>query len=270
MKRFIFLLTILFSNFLLFAASVDTAVIYSVAMHKNMKCVVIKPDKYKNKSIRFPVVYLLHGYQDSFEYWIKEMPTIKNDADTYQVILVCPDAGYDSWYFDSPRDSTKKIETHISKEVVEYIDSKYRTIANRNHRAITGISMGGHGAFFIALRHTDLFGAVGSSSGVVDIAGFNTNPGLNRQLGDTLTYKDLYQSYSVLNMIEHSPVSAMAIILDCGIDDPFYRMNKRFHEKLLKLQIAHDYIERPGGHNNEYWGNAIRYQLLFFQTYFKN
>jgi S-formylglutathione hydrolase FrmB len=270
MKRPIFLLIALHTYFFLLAASVDTAVIYSSAMHKNIKCVIIKPDRYKQKNLRFPVVYLLHGYEDSYNYWIKEIPTIKNDADDYQMILVCPDGGPDSWYFDSPRDSTIKSETHISKEVVGYIDTRYRTIADRNHRAITGMSMGGHGAFYIALRHTDIFGAVGSTSGVVDINHFKGNLGLNKQIGDTLNYKTSWENMAIINMIEHSPLDSLAIIFDCGIDDYFYRMNKRFHEKMLQLHIAHDYIEHPGAHTNEYWQNSIKYQLLFFQNYFKN
>ncbi len=61
------------------------------------------------------------------------------------MILVCPDGGYNSWYFDSPIDLTSKYETHISNEVVNYIDTNYKTIPDRNHRVITGLSMGGMG-----------------------------------------------------------------------------------------------------------------------------
>lgn len=74
-----------------------------------------------------------------------------------------------SWYFDSPVDTAYRYETHISKEVVGFIDGHYRTRANKKYRAITGLSMGGHGALFIALRHSDIFGAAGSISGGVDL-----------------------------------------------------------------------------------------------------
>jgi S-formylglutathione hydrolase FrmB len=140
------------------AASVDTARIYSPSMLKEIRCVIIKPDAYSGKKLHFPTVYLLHGFSDHYDTWIKTVPAIKDYADRLQLILVCPDGGYSSWYFDSPVDTSYKYETHISREVVTYIDVHYRTIPDRNHRAIAGLSMGGHGALFLALRHSDIFG----------------------------------------------------------------------------------------------------------------
>jgi S-formylglutathione hydrolase FrmB len=268
MKEITFLLFALIISCSLTAATVDTVSIYSPSMHREIKCVIIKPDSYKKKKFRFPVVYLLHGHGGSYAYWVEAVPNIKSEADNYQMILVCPDGGFNSWYFDSPIDSTRKYETHISKEVVEYVDANYHTIANRNHRAITGLSMGGHGAFYIALRHTDIFGAVGSTSGGVDFTPFKTHWQIDKQIGDTINYKDNWINMTVINMIDHYPTGNLSIIFDCGIDDFFYQVNKQLHEKMLKLHILHDYIERPGKHTNEYWQNSITYQLLFFKNYF--
>jgi len=268
MNKTIVLLSTIFICLKLSAASVDTVDIYSSSMHKTIKCVIIRPDTYKNTKLHFPVVYLLHGHSDSYDYWIKEIPNIKNDADDFQFILVCPDGGYNSWYFDSPIDSTRKYETHISREVVKYVDSNYHTIPDRNHRAITGMSMGGHGAFYIALRHTDIFGAVGSTSGGVDLTPFKTHWQINEQIGDTINYKDNWKNMTIINMIEHYPTSTLSIIFDCGTNDFFHIVNRNLHEKMLQLKILHDYIERPGAHTNEYWQNSIDYQLLFFKKYF--
>jgi len=268
MKKIIILFFAIVSCSSLKASTVDTAVIFSPSMHKEIKCVIIKPDNYANKNLRFPVVYLLHGHSGSYSYWVQKIPNIKIDADDFQLILVCPDGGYNSWYFDSPVDSTRKYETHISKEVVTYVDSNYHTIPDRNHRAITGISMGGHGAFYIALRHTDVFGAVGSSSGGVDFTLFKTHWQIDKQIGDSINYKDNWINMTVINMIEHYPLSSLTIIFDCGTDDFFYMVNKKLHEKMQRLGISHDYIERPGKHTSEYWQNSIDYQLLFFKKYF--
>ena len=268
MKKLIFISAILFITSSLFAATVDTATIFSNAMHKKIKCVIIKPNAYKEKNIRFPVLYLLHGLTDSYAYWVTDIPGIKNEVDKYNMIIVCPDGGFDSWYFDSPLDTTRKYETHISKEVIQYVDANYRTINDREHRAIAGLSMGGHGAFYIGLRHTDLFGAVGSTSGVLDIYPLRKYFKIDNLIGDTLNYKNNWQQMSVMNMIDHYPVNKLAIIIDCGTEDPLYAINKQFHEKLLQLHVLHDYTERPGEHVNEYWKNAIQYQLLFFANYF--
>ena len=60
----------------------------------------------------------------------------------------------------------------------------------------------------------------------------------------------------------------LAIIIDCGTEDFFFRVNQALHEKLLYYNIPHDYIIRPGAHNAQYWNNAIDYQLLFFRKVF--
>src|SRR4030095_11443960 len=104
------------------SATVDTVSIYSGAMHKAFNCVVIKPDSYKKKK-PFPVVYLLHGSSGDFANCIKRVPAIKNYADKYNMLIVCPDGGQYSWYLDSPVDSSMKYETYIGSEVPSYIET---------------------------------------------------------------------------------------------------------------------------------------------------
>lgn len=267
LKKILFLEVTLCLSLFGFAASVDTTVIHSKSMNKDLKCVIIKPDTYNTKDQRFPVIYLLHGYEDSYEYWIKQIPAIINYSDKYQVIIVCPDGGRDSWYFDSPTDPSVKMETYIGSEVVNYIDSSLRTKADKAHRAITGMSMGGHGALFLALRSPNIFGAGGSSSGVVNLVPFRQNPGLMRHLGDT-SNKAPYQEYSILNIIDNITPGSIAIIMDCGTEDPFIRMNKRMHEKMLRLNFPHEYLEQAGGHTPEYWRSIIERHFIFFQDFF--
>ncbi|MDA9554727.1 esterase family protein [Pelobium sp.] len=268
MKKTFLIALILCLSSQLFASTVDTVSIFSDTMHKNIKCVVIKPNTYAQKNKRFPVVYLLHGYSDNYAFWVNEIPSIKQYADDFQMILVCPDGGYNSWYLDSPVNADIRYETHISKEVLNYVDAHYHTIPNREHRAITGLSMGGHGAFYIALKHSNLFGAVGSTSGGVDMSPFKKRWQLTQQLGDSITHQENWKNNTIINMIDHYPTDSLAIIFDCGTEDFFYTVNKNLHEKMLKLHIQHDYIERPGGHTIPYWQNSIPYQLLFFSRYF--
>ncbi len=265
-KSFLLLISFLFFIFCE-ASTVDTATIYSAAMKKKSKCVVIKPDSYQIKK-KFPVVFLLHGYSGNFSDWIRLVPAIKNYSDKYQIIIVCPDGGYSSWYFDSPVDSTMKYETYITTEVPAYIDAHYHTIKSRKERAITGLSMGGHGALFLAFRHQNFFGACGSMSGGVDLLSSKNKFEIIKRLGDTIQYADNWKKYSVINVIDEYPKDSLAIIFDCGVDDFFYPGNRRLHEKMLRLKIPHDYIERPGFHSWDYWINAVEYQLLFFRKYF--
>jgi len=250
-----------------FAGSVDTVSIFSQSMQKSIKCVVVKPDNYKKKDARFPTVYLLHGYSGRYDNWISKVPALKQHADTYQMIIVCPDGDYGSWYFDSPIDTTMRYETFIAKEVPAYIESKYRTITDRQSRAITGLSMGGHGGLFLGFRHADFFGACGSMSGALAIEYITTRYRVEKLLGDTAN-KSLYREHSIIGQMEKYPKDSVAIIIDCGIDDFVIEMSRMTHQKMLQLKIPHDYIERPGRHDWNYWANAIEYQLLFFRKYF--
>ena len=249
-------------------AAIDTISIYSNAMHVKYNCVVIKPDSYKKSRRIYPVVYLLHGWAGKYSDWIKKVPEIKIYADLFQLMIVCPDGGYSSWYFDSPLDSTMKYETYIADEVPSFIDSHFRTIKDRKARAITGLSMGGHGALFLAFRHADVFGACGSMSGGLDLMDAHGKFEIPKRLGDTILQADNWKKYSVVNTIENLPTQPLQIIFDCGMDDFFYPGNKKAHEKMLQLKIHHDYIERPGQHDWNYWSNSIEYQLLFFRKYF--
>lgn len=268
MKKIIFVVYAAVSCSLVWGATVDTVAVHSASMHKEIPCVIVKPDSYSGNDRRYPVVYLLHGHSGSYASWIKGMPNIKDDADLYQILLVCPDGGNNSWYFDSPIDSTRKYETHVSKEVVEFVDANYRTIPDRNHRAITGLSMGGHGALYIALRHADTFGAAGSTSGGVDIRPFKNRWQIDQQIGDTVRHEKNWETMTIVNMIDRYPAASLAIIFDCGTEDFFYAVNTSLHEKMLRLHLPHDYSERPGGHTVAYWKNSIDFQLLYFQKYF--
>jgi S-formylglutathione hydrolase FrmB len=268
MKNLLLILLIACSSSL-FAGTVDTVTIFSSSMQKNIKCVVIKPAGYKKKKNHFPVVYLLHGYSGNYSDWVRKVPLLKQYADEYQLLIVCPDGGYSSWYYNSPIDSSMRYETHVSIEVPAYIDANYRTIPDRQHRAITGLSMGGHGGLFLGWRHADVYGACGSMSGGVDIKTSPWDFDISKRIGDTATYAVNWKRYAVLNIIEQKPADSLAIIFDCGTADFFYDMNKQLHQKMLQLQIAHDYIERPGQHNWPYWQNAVQYQLLYFYNYFK-
>jgi S-formylglutathione hydrolase FrmB len=263
-----FLLLALFAFLHVEAGTADSISVFSKSMKKNIPCMVIKPKAYKNSSERWGVVYLLHGYSGNHRQWLNDAPQILALADTYNMLIVCPDGGFSSWYFDSPLDSAMRYETFMSTELIDYIDQKYRTIANKNGRAISGLSMGGHGGLFLASRHTSVFGAAGSMAGGVNLRPFPKNWDISKRIGDTACCEENWSKYSVINNIDHLRNNELKLIVDCGYSDFFLEVNRELHKKLLDLKIDHDYTERPGGHNKEYWGNSVNYQLLFFRTFF--
>lgn len=246
------------------AASADTITIHSQALQADSKVVVILPYSYaKNESNRYPVVYLLHGYSGDYSNWIKKVPEIQRYADQFQIMIVCPDAK-NSWYIDSKTTPHSNYETYVGRELPRYIDSAYKSISTKNGRAICGLSMGGHGALFLAISHQETFGAAGSMSGALEL--MPQKYGIENIIGDTSAAA--IQKYSVIDLPDMIKIN-IPLIIDCGISDPFIGINRRMHEKLIQDKIPHDYIERFGGHSWDYWANAVGYQLLFFHLHFE-
>ena len=269
MKTFInwgslFVLLLLTST--LQAARVDTLQIYSKKMQRNIETLVIYPTL-PVSSERIPALYLLHGYSGDAHSWYKSKPELKNMADRDHILIVCPD-GENSWYWDSPTQSASQFETFVSKELVYYIDTHYPTRRDHNSRAITGLSMGGHGAFWLAIRHQDVFGACGSMSGGVDIRPFPEKWEMSKQLGKKENNQALWDSHTVMTQLNKLKNGNLAITFDCGSDDFFFTVNCKLHQELTALGIFHDFTIRPGKHNWIYWNNSIEYHWLFFKRFF--
>lgn len=266
---FFFLITIP-----VFSAKVDTIMVNSIAMNKNFKTAVVLPNSYAKSKISYPVLYLLHGAYGHFSDWLKNTPNknlVKNLADQYDLIIVMPEGEKYSFYLDSPINKGSQFETFITKEVIGAVDASYRTIADKRARAITGLSMGGHGALYLSAKHPELFCAAGSMSGAVDMSVM-----LDRQssaqvielmqpvFGEESNNRKLYEKHAVLRMIDTIKVNQLPLILDCGVDDFLIEPNRELHRQLVYNKVAHDYTERAGAHTWEYWENALPYHLLFF------
>ena len=250
------------------AARIDTLAVHSPSMNRAIDMVVIAPDQsLGNEPVRCPVIYLLHGFGNNHFSWMKIKPNLPQIADRDGLIFVCPN-GQDSWYWDSPQRPDYRYETFISQEMIAYVDSHYATIADRTGRAITGLSMGGQGAMWNAIRHKEVFGAAGSTSGGVDIRPFPKSWNMSKSLGDKETHPEVWEQHAVINLVEQLQNHDLALIIDCGEKDFFLEVNKAFHQKLLEHGIDHDFITRPGMHNWDYWNNSIDYQILFFEKFF--
>jgi S-formylglutathione hydrolase FrmB len=255
-----------FLNLKVNAAVIDTVKTSRASMKKTIKAVVITPDNYSTAA-PLPVVYLLHGFGGNYKDWITKAKGFEKAADVYRMIIVCAD-GNNSWYWDSPVDAAYKYETYVSGELVNFIDGAYKTIKDKNGRGITGLSMGGHGGLYLAIKHQDVFGAGGSMSGGVDIRPFPNNWDMRLRLGKYAEYPENWEKNTVFNLLHLIKPNSLSLIIDCGTEDFFYKVNENLHQQMLYRNIAHDYSTRPGAHNWNYWTNAIQYQLLFMSNYF--
>ncbi len=248
-----------------YAAVVDTLQVKSEKMGRAVNVLVVSPDEVRGAGA--PVVYLLNGHSGNERSWLGLKPELRDYADRHNLIFVCPD-GEDSWYWDSPLDKDKQFETFVSRELVAYVDGHYRTLPVREKRAVTGYSMGGHGAMWLAIRHKDVFGAAGSMSGGLDIRPFPDNWNMKDRIGVRDAGPCNWDDYTVVNQIDGLKDGELQLVIDCGYADFFFAVNRAFHEKLLERGIMHDYVVRPGAHTGQYWNNSIDYHLLFFLKYF--
>ncbi len=281
-KKGIIAIAVLLCHSWCHAATIDTIVIASKVMQRNLNAAVVLPEGYSKTGAPYPVLYLLHGGQGSFRDWLTKTPDtllLHKLADQYKIIIVTPEGNPTSYYFDSPLDKSSQFETFISKEVVAAVDSGYRTIRNRKARVIAGLSMGGHGAMYIAARHPEQYCAAGSMSGVMNIntatwkvpADFAKSRSENfaRLLGPPKDTVNPYASYTIVGMTEQLKANDVKLILDCGVDDFLIETNRDLHRRLVANGTPHDYIERPGKHEWPYWENALSFQVLFFDKVFR-
>jgi enterochelin esterase-like enzyme len=128
--------------------------------------IVYLPPSYREGTRRYPVVYALHGYSIGAAQWSQEIHVPQTIEGAFgqgarEMIVVLPDSKTvhnGSMYSSSV--TTGDFENYIARDVVAYVDSNYRTIANRNSRGLVGHSMGGYGATRIGMKHPDVFGSL--------------------------------------------------------------------------------------------------------------
>jgi len=265
MKKTLLLLIACVTAINSFAKQIDTIEVFSPSMNIKVKNIVILPADYENKK-NLPVLFLLHGHSGNHKSWIQIKPELPELSTQHGMIIVCPD-GKNSWYWDSPINPKMKYETYISEELTAYIDKNYKTRKDKSGRAITGLSMGGHGGLWLGIRHQDIFGACGSTSGGVDIRPFPDNWDMKKALGNYTENTERWNNHTVINQI-HLIKPDLTLIIDCGKEDFFYEVNERLHRELINRNIKHHYISRPGSHNGQYWNSSIEYQILFFSHFF--
>lgn len=278
--KLLFIAFLFFPSLLFAQVKVDTLDVFSLSMQKTLKVAVTTPSTYQTSQDRYPVIYLLHGGSGSFSDWhqkVTQKGIVNQLAETYNVVIVTPGVGPASYYYDSPLQDSVRYETYMIQELIPLIDSQYRTLAQKESRAITGLSMGGHGAITLAAKHPELFVAAGSMSGVMNIdtdlwkvgEDFRNlrKKGQLEMLG-AINYKaPQFNPYTAVGLVDQLKDQGVAVIIDCGVDDFLIETNRQMHGILLDKKIAHEYIERPGAHTWTYWTEAVPVQFSFLNKY---
>ncbi len=236
-------------------------ILKSSLIDKEVSYRVLLPGNYAGKNIRYPVLYLLHGLFGSFENW-SERTRLREYASEYQLIIVMPEGG-DNWYID--RGSGEDHESYLIRELMPAVEKGFRTIATRSGRAIAGNSMGGYGAFKIALKYPEMFSFAASFSGAFDAPTLfevsregewsELEPSLTKVFGGDRSRLKTENGLKYLASRASRPLPRF--YFDCGLEDEFIMVNRGLAQVFTELGVRHEYNEFAGGHDWDYWDLRI-------------
>ena len=231
------------------------------ALNKMASFVAILPER---KAGPYAVLYLLHGLSDDHTAWVRRT-SIERYVGDLPLIVVMPN-GERGWYADAKGNPNSAFETFITKDLVGFVDGTFQTISKRKGRAIAGLSMGGYGAFKLALQHPDLFCAAVSFSGALDMqARMDNRPDRSAEYGIIFGDRIAGTREDVLTLLKNSdPANRPALWMSCGTEDGLIDDSRRAHKLMEALSIPHFYREDPGyAHAWNYWDTAIQDALKF-------
>ncbi|WP_248925648.1 alpha/beta hydrolase [Paenibacillus hamazuiensis] len=256
---------------------------FSGALYSRKTCCVYVPPGYdsSDEDTAYPVIYLLHGLYGHQLSWLQNgsaEPTLDRMIESGELrpcIVVMPDdGGYDhgtfyiDWY-----DGSGHFEQYFVYDLVPHIDRNFRTAADRRHRVLSGLSMGGFGACYLALRHPDLFGAAASLSGALgstaefgekEFARSNFGRIVGPAGGPYARERDLYR----LAESKIGSPDRPALYFNCGVEDYLHPMNMAFKRHLDAIGYPYRYEEFAGEHNWAYWTGHLPDALRFLEDWF--
>ncbi len=236
------------------------------------------PADYATSGKRYPVLYFLHGLFENDHRWIdrggKEIfDRLTANGTIGPFIVVLPNGG-ETFYINS-EDGKDRYEDFFVQELVPFIDHHYRTIASKEARGISGLSMGGYGALHLAMRHPDLFGSVAATSAVLIPKLPNPLPTegrwrfyahiLSHAFGSPLN-QAYWEANSPLTLAKDpSKFRGLKIYFEVGDHDRYgFEKGAAILDEILdKENYPHTYALRPGGHGWEFLDQYMQHSLRF-------
>ena len=261
----------------------DNLSLKSKILNMDRKYAIYLPPDYETSQRSYPVLYLLHGGGDDQTGWVQfgEVQNITDkairDGVSTALIIVMPDANTTRRGYFNDIKGDWRYEDFFFQELMPFIEKTYRTKNQKKYRAVSGLSMGGGGAFMYALHRPDLFSAacpLSASTGPITIADAkatlsrNTN---NAGLADTAitTYYNKHSTLALINNMADSIKKSVRWYIDCGDDDFLYEGNSLVHIAMRKKEIPHEFRVRDGAHNWSYWRASLPAVLEFVSMSFR-
>src|SRR5437867_4774760 len=158
-------------------------------------------------------------------------------------------------------DGRKRLEDYVTRDLVAWVDGRYRTVRAASGRGIIGISEGGDAAFNDTFHHPDVFSACGShSTEYVLHRGFGTSGFLGPEPGASRLLEENSPAVAASRIVPQ--LRKQRLYFDCGTEDESLASSRAFHRELADLGVPHEYHEFPGSHTWGYWSRHLRESLL--------
>lgn len=214
------------------------------------------PPCYENEGNRdkYPVIYLFHGWPMDENHWINlgvvgAADRLIHSGELPPFIIVMP-RGDTEGIYNRTSGGDNSWEGAVVNEIVPYIDRTYRTLRQRDYRAIGGISRGGVWALEIAFRHADLFSSVGAHSAAlsVNVAAPDFDP---------------------VDLVALAPIDGLRIFIDSGSSDWTRDTSAKMSKALEARHIPHTFTIGQGDHLDSYWSSQVEAYLKFYAAPWK-
>ena len=235
------------------------------------KYCVYLPQGYGDEGKSFPVLYLLHGLTDTHTAWrdkgdVQAIATeLAVAGKAQEMIIVMPDAGttYDG-YFNC---EGWRYEDFFFQEFIPHIESTFRIVSDRQHRAIAGLSMGGGGTTWYAINHSEMFSsayAMSALMGLVNDSWITRDPDARRRV-----FMESAVANNNITAVENATqeqcarIASVRWFIDVGDDDFLFDNNMEFIKAMRTRRIPYQLRVRDGAHVWQYWQDALRIALPF-------
>ncbi len=218
------------------------------------------------RQVRYPTLYLLHGLSDDHTAW-QRCTAIERYVEGLNLAVVMP--GVDRSYY-TDRVSGQRYWTYISQEVPAIARHFFPLSEDRSENSVAGLSMGGYGAFKLALTYPERYAAAASLSGTLDVVCLAQA----EQAAGRYELEHIFGEANALAGSSNDLFSLVEQIVEqgrprphlyqwCGTEDFLYADNVRFREHAKSLGLALTYEEGPGGHEWSCWDAQIQRVLAW-------
>ena len=246
-----------------FSESLGVCTSMTVILPQNTKSQIGMDGKAGKK--KHPVLYLLHGMSDDHTIWLRRT-SIERYVSSLGLAVVMP-AVARSYYTDMH--CGQKYWTFVSEELPALAESFFPISSKKEDTFAAGLSMGGYGAFKLALARPEKFAAAASLSGALDpqqLATYIPDRSVENFsiFGDKSIYGTNNDLYHLSRELAKSNAPKPRLFECCGTEDFLYQDNLKFRDHLTSLNYDLTYEEGPGTHEWGYWDTNIQRALQWF------